>query len=63
MTYLRQYTARMHAAMFVFRNNRKCLHKNVVEFPKDKNFIVLNANVAAVYTPYLVLYNTPLQKL
>ena len=37
-------------AMLVDRNNKNCLHKNKVLFPKDENFIVLTTNMGTVKT-------------
>ena len=37
-------------AMLVDRNNKNCLHKNKVLFPKDENFIVLTTNIGTAKT-------------
>ena len=41
-------------AMLVDRNNKNCLHKNKVLFPKDENFIVLTTNMGTVKTIYRI---------
>ena len=41
-------------AILVDRNNKNCLHKNKVLFPKDENFIVLTTNMGTVKTIYRI---------